>query len=104
VAGRARVVRPGSLGRGARPASLPIGCSRLSKPARGLRSTAVSGIRFRLIGTADSELGIVSYPVQSISEAETVHLPGGRSVPVIEVCADEQGREGDVCATVVVDA
>jgi hypothetical protein len=62
----------------------------------------VSGFRFRLIDTAGSELAIVSYGVPNVSEGDTVHLPDGRGVVVLEVYDDEDGQEGDVRATLVV--
>jgi hypothetical protein len=63
----------------------------------------VSGPRIRLIDTAGSELGIVAWAGQSVSEGDTVQLPDGRGVQVIEVYDDEAGQEGGVLATVVVD-
>ncbi len=61
------------------------------------------GFRFRLIDTAGSELAIVSFAVPNVSEGETVHLPDGRAVVVLEVYDDEHGQEGGVRATLVVD-
>lgn len=59
---------------------------------------------YRLIDTAGSELGIVSDERPEISEGESVTLPGdGRDVEVLEVYDDEDGREGGVAATLVVD-
>ncbi len=64
---------------------------------------AVAGFRFRLIDTAGSELAIVSYAVPNLREGDTVHLPDGHAVHVLEVYDDEVGHEGDVHATLVVD-
>ena len=63
----------------------------------------VTGFRFRLIDTAGSELGIVSEAVPSVGIGDTVRLPDGSEVEVVEVYDDEAGREGDVQATLVVD-
>jgi|GEM_PF-2386683 len=65
----------------------------------------VVGFRFRLIDTTGSELAIVPYAVPRVKEGETVHLPDGRGVTVLEVYDDEEhGQEGGVQATLVVDA
>jgi hypothetical protein len=63
----------------------------------------VSGFRFRLLDTAGSEIGIVTYAVPDVTEGDTVHLPDGRGVPVLDVYDDEHGQEGGVRATLVVD-
>jgi hypothetical protein len=60
--------------------------------------------RYRLIDTAGSEFGIVSYAVPNMSAGDTVHLPDGRGVTVVEVYDDEDGQEGDVSATLVVQS
>lgn len=61
-------------------------------------------MRYRLIDTAGSELGIVEDDRLEIGEDETVQTPGGALATVLEVYDDEYGREGDVVATLVVDA
>lgn len=61
-------------------------------------------MRYRLIDTAGSELGIVEDDRLEIGEDETVQTPGGALATVLEVYDDEHGREGDVVATLVVDA
>ena len=66
-------------------------------------SQMASGFRVRLIDTAGSVIGIVSWGSETISEGDTVGLPDGRPVEVIEVYDDEFGQEGGVQATVVVD-
>ena len=60
--------------------------------------------RFRLIDMASGEIGIVVDDRESISEGETVAMPDGRVVPVLDVYDDEEhGQEGGVAATLVVD-
>jgi hypothetical protein len=60
--------------------------------------------RYRLIDTAGGEIGITTYDRQGITEGDMVMLPDGRQTPVIEVYDDdENGREGGVEATLVVD-
>jgi hypothetical protein len=63
----------------------------------------VPGFRVRLIDTAGSELAIVTYSVPNVREGDTVDLPDGRSVTVLEVYDDEDGQEDGVSATLVVD-
>jgi hypothetical protein len=63
----------------------------------------VSGFRSRLIDTAGGVIGIVSWHSETVSEGDTVLLPDGRQVEVIEVYDDEYGQEGGIQATVVVD-
>ena len=59
--------------------------------------------RFRLIDMAGGEIGIVADEREAISEGDPVALPDGTAVEVVEVYDDEDGREGDVAATLVVD-
>lgn len=59
--------------------------------------------RFRLIDMAGGEIGIVADERETIGEGDPVALPDGTEVEVIEVYDDEDGREGDVAATLVVD-
>ena len=59
--------------------------------------------RFRLIDMAGGEIGIVTDERESIGEGDPVALPDGTEVEVVEVYDDEDGREGDVAATLVVD-
>jgi len=59
--------------------------------------------RFRLIDMAGGEIGIVTDERESISEGDPVALPDGTEIEVVEVYDDEDGREGDVAATLVVD-
>jgi hypothetical protein len=59
--------------------------------------------RFRLIDTAGSEIGIVNHSAPQVQIGETIGMPDGRPVEVVDVYDDEFGREGDVEATLVVD-
>ena len=59
--------------------------------------------RYRLIDTAGGEIGIVSDDRAAIDEDDLVGLPDGRELPVIEVYDDEDGQEGGVAATLVVE-
>ncbi len=59
--------------------------------------------RFRLIDMAGGEIGILADERETIGEGDPVALPDGTEVEVIEVYDDEDGREGDVAATLVVD-
>ena len=59
--------------------------------------------RYRLIDTAGSELEIVDLGDQQVEEDAPIVLPDGRSVEVIEIYDDEDGRDGGVQATLVVD-
>ena len=62
------------------------------------------GFRFRLIDMAGGEIGIVTCPTPTVAMGDTVHLPGGEPVTVVEVYDDEEhGQEGGVQATLVVD-
>ena len=63
----------------------------------------VGSIRFRLVDTAGSEVGIVDSDTVNIDVGDTVHTPDGRRVEVVEIYDDEFGREGGVHATLVVD-
>ena len=59
--------------------------------------------RFRLIDMAGGEIGIVEDERAAIDVGESVALPDGPDVDVVDVYDDEYGREGDVAATLVVD-
>lgn len=59
--------------------------------------------RYRLIDTAGGEIGIVEDERARIAEDESVELPGGGRATVVEVYDDEDGAEGGVVATLVVD-
>ena len=59
--------------------------------------------RYRLVDTAGSEVGIVEDERATIPHGELVVLPDGDEAAVLEVYDDEDGREGGVTATLVVD-
>jgi hypothetical protein len=59
--------------------------------------------RYRLIDTAGSELDIVELGDQVPAEEAAVVLPDGRLVDVIEIYDGEDGQDGGVVATLVVD-
>jgi hypothetical protein len=60
------------------------------------------GFRYRLIDDAGSELGFVELPAEQVEAGDSIRLPNGRDVYVLDVYDDEYGREGDVQATLVV--
>jgi hypothetical protein len=59
--------------------------------------------RYRLIDSAGSELFIVDLDPADVVEDRSIDLPDGSSGPIVEIYDDEDGREGDVAATLVVD-
>ena len=59
--------------------------------------------QYRLIDTAGSEIGISGFDRPRIGEGETVTLPDGSTGTVLEVYDDEDGQEGGVVATLVVE-
>ena len=59
--------------------------------------------RYRLIDTAGSELAIVDLDPDVVAEDELIKLPDGTEVPIVEIYDDEDGQEGGVSATLVVD-
>ena len=56
----------------------------------------------RLIDTAGSELGIVEIG-DDVAEGDAVELTDGTSAAVLEVYDDEDGQEGGVSSTLVLD-
>ena len=64
----------------------------------------MSGVRYRLIDTSGSEIGIVTDKRPDIGENDVVTLPAGMAATVLEVYDDEHGQEGGVVATLVVEA
>jgi hypothetical protein len=59
--------------------------------------------RYRLIDMAGGQIGVVDGP-DGVTEGESVNLPDGRPVEVVEIYDDEEhGQEGGVAATLVVD-
>ena len=59
--------------------------------------------RYRVIDTDGSEVGSIDDERPHLSEEEAVTLPDGSLAAIVEVYDDEDGREGDVVATLVVD-
>lgn len=59
--------------------------------------------RYRLIDTAGGEIGIVNDARPHIPVGETVRLPDGSTGTVVDVYNDEDGKEGDVQATLAVE-
>ena len=59
--------------------------------------------RYRLIDTAGSEIAIVADAREKLAEDDEIDLPDGSSATVLEVYDEEDGRQGGVRATVVVD-
>ena len=63
----------------------------------------MTSFRFRLIDISGSEIGVVTHAVAAVDIGDTVCLPDGRPVEVVEVYDDVSGQEGGVTATLVVD-
>jgi len=63
----------------------------------------MSTFRYRLIDSAGGEIGIIQDRGLRIEEGESVRTPGGQTNPVTEVYDEEDGREGDLQGTLVVD-
>ena len=61
------------------------------------------GHRYRLIDTAGGELGIVEDLRDSVTEGDEIPLPDGSPAEIVEVYDDDEGRDGGVRATLVVD-
>jgi hypothetical protein len=59
--------------------------------------------RFRLIDTAGSELDVVELDDRDVREGALLPLPGGRDAEIVEIYDDDDGRSGDVDATLVLD-
>ncbi len=60
-------------------------------------------MRYRLIDTAGSEIGIVDDERGELTEGDEIGLPDGSTAEILEVYDDEDGTEGDVEATLVVE-
>jgi len=61
-------------------------------------------MRYRLIDTAGGEIGIVEDDRSGLKEGDEIFLPdGGLSAEIVEIYDDEDGREGGVDATMVVE-
>lgn len=63
----------------------------------------MSLFRYRLIDTAGGEIGIISDSRPSIQLGEKVRLHDGSLCTVVDIYDDEDGREGDVQATLAVE-
>jgi hypothetical protein len=63
----------------------------------------MANYQYRLIDTAGAEIAISGFERPRIDEGETVTLPDGSTGTVVEVYDDEDGREGGVVATLVVE-
>jgi hypothetical protein len=63
----------------------------------------MTDFRYRLIDTAGGVIGITTIDRGDIAEGDTVTLPDGTSGTVVEVYDDENGQEGGVVATLVVE-
>ena len=61
------------------------------------------GHRYRLIDTGGSEIGLIEDVRDTLRDGDEVRLPDGSAVEVLEVYDDDEGRDGGVRATVVVD-
>jgi hypothetical protein len=72
-------------------------------PAWSLDGYGAAMPRYRLIDTAGGVIGIIADDRDTIDEDETVRHSDGRDLTVLEVFDDEEGREGGVAATLVVD-
>lgn len=59
--------------------------------------------RYRLIDTAGGEIGIINDPRPLIDPGDRVRLPNGLEGTVVDVYDDEDGKEGDVQATLAVE-
>jgi hypothetical protein len=59
--------------------------------------------RYRLIDTAGSEVGIINDSRPQIQLGEQVQLPDGSTGTVVDVYDCEDGKEGDVEATLAVE-
>ena len=59
--------------------------------------------RYRIIDTAGSELGIVALDRDDVGAGDRISPDVGPPVLVVEVYDDEDGQDGGVAATLVVD-
>jgi hypothetical protein len=64
--------------------------------------SVMNHFRFRLIDTAGGEIGIIEDPRTLIQLGESVELPDGSTGIVVDVYDDEDGKKGDVQATLAV--
>jgi hypothetical protein len=59
--------------------------------------------RYRLIDTAGGEIGIINDSRPVIPLGERVQLPDGSTGAVVDIYDDEEGKEGNVQATLAVE-
>jgi len=59
--------------------------------------------QYRLIDTAGSVIDILELDPTQVAEDATISLEDGREVPIVEIYDDEEGREGGVAATLVLE-
>jgi hypothetical protein len=59
--------------------------------------------RYRLLDTAGSEIDIVELDLPEVDVGVTVRLADGTEVAVLDVYDEEDGTEGGVRATLVID-
>ena len=59
--------------------------------------------QYRLVDTAGSEIGIVSLDPDEVDEGNDIRLPSGTTGTIVEIYDDEDGKEGGVAATLVVE-
>jgi hypothetical protein len=69
----------------------------------GWSEAIMSEFLYRLIDTAGGVIGIISSDRASVAEDDSVALPDGTQGRVVEVYDDENGQEGGVVATLVVE-
>jgi hypothetical protein len=58
--------------------------------------------KYRLIDTSGGEIGMIDWE-RPVAMGDSVRLPDGSNGEVLEVYDDENGRQGGVAATLVVD-
>lgn len=63
----------------------------------------MNAFRYRLIDTAGGEIGIINDARPRIRLGESVPLPDGTTGTVVDIYDDEDGKEGDVQATLAVE-
>ena len=59
--------------------------------------------RYRLIDTAGGEIGIIDDSRPRIEVGERVQLPDGSTGVVVDIYDDEDGKEGNVQATLAIE-
>ncbi|WKZ36679.1 MAG: hypothetical protein QY332_01895 [Anaerolineales bacterium] len=59
--------------------------------------------RYRVIDAAGGEIGIINDSRPMIQVGERVQLPDGSTGTVLDIYDDEDGKEGDVQATLAVE-